>query len=77
MYKSIKLFQQKFGSTAEWETIEFIKANAILRENIDKPNAELFRSGLTILFTLLEKSDSYELKKAIYKYLLAYYVEKK
>lgn len=76
MYKSIKLFQQKFGAMAEWETIEFIKANAILRENIDKPNAELFRSGLTILFTLLEKSDSYELKKAIYKYLLAYYIEK-
>ncbi len=76
MYKSIKLFQQKYGSMAEWELLEFIKANAILRENIDKPNPELFKNAFNSLTTLSEKSDNYEIKKAIYKYSLAYYMER-
>ena len=75
MYKSIKLFQEKFGMTAEWELIEFIRANAILRENIDVPNPELFKNALSMLSNLSDKSENYELKKAIYKYLLAYYME--
>lgn len=76
MYKSIKLFQQKYGMSTEWELIEFIKANSILRENIDTPNPELFKNAFAILSTLSEKSENYELKKAIFKYLLTYYMEK-
>lgn len=76
MYKSIKLFQQKYGMMTEWELIEFIKANAILRENIDTPNPELFKNALSMLGNLSEKSENYELKKAIYKYLLTYYMGK-
>jgi len=76
MYKSIKLFQEKYGQLAEWELIEFIKANAILRENIDTPNPELFKNAMNMLITLSEKSDNYEMKKAIYKYLLTYYMER-
>lgn len=76
MYKSIKLFQQKYGANTEWELVEFIKANAILRENIETPNPELFKNAFAILSTLSEKSENYELKKAIYKYLLTFYMEK-
>jgi hypothetical protein len=76
MYKSIKLFQQKFGQTAEWELLEYIKANAILRENVDTPNPELFKNAIAILGNLVEKSDNYEIKKSIYKYLLTYYMQK-
>jgi TolA-binding protein len=76
MYKSIKLFQEKYGQMAEWEFTEYLKANAILRENIDTPNPELFKNAMNILITLSEKSDNYEMKKAIYKYLLTYYMEK-
>jgi TolA-binding protein len=76
MYKSIKLFQQKYGMEKEWELVEFIKANAILRENIETPNPELFKNAFSILSTLSEKSENYELKKAIYKYLLTFYMEK-
>ncbi len=77
MYKSIKLFQQKNGEDAEWEFFEFLKANALLRENIDSPSPELFKNALSILLTLVEKSENYELKKAINKYLLTYYIENK
>lgn len=76
MYKSIKLFQQKYGATAEWEIVEFIKANAIFRENIETPNPDLFKNAFSIITNLAEKSENYELKKAIYKYLLAYYMGK-
>lgn len=76
MYKSIKLFQEKYGQMAEWEMIEFIKANAILRENIDTPNPELFKNAMNMLITLSEKSDNYEMKKAIFKYLLTYYMQR-
>jgi hypothetical protein len=76
MYKSIKLFQEKYGMNSEWELIEFIKANSILRENIDTPNPELFKNAFAILETLSEKSENYELKKAIFKYLITYYMEK-
>ncbi len=76
MYKSMKLFEQKYGSKTEWELVEFIKANAILRENVDVPNPELFKNALAMLSNLSEKTDNYELKKAIYKYLLSHYIEK-
>ena len=76
MNKSIKLFQQKYGMNAEWELVEFIKANAILRENIDTPNPDLFKNALAMLSTLSEKTDNYEMKKAINKYLLTHYMEK-
>ena len=76
MYKSIKLFEQKYGAKTEWQLIEFIKANAILRENVDTPNPELFKNAFSILTNLVEKTENYELKKAIYKYQLTYYLEK-
>lgn len=76
MYKSIKLFQQKYGAKAEWELVEFLKINAILRENLDSPQPDLFKSAFSMLNNLVEKTDNYELKKAINKYLLSYYMEK-
>jgi TolA-binding protein len=75
MYKSMKLFEEKYGATTEWELNEYIKANAILRENVDVPNPELFKNALSMLSNLSEKTTNYELKKGIYKYLLSYYIE--
>ena len=76
MYKSMKLFEQKYGAKTEWELVEFIKANAILRENVDIPNPDLFKNALSMLTNLSEKTANYELKKGIYKYLLSHYIEK-
>lgn len=77
MYKSMKLFEQKYGQNTEWETKEFLKGNAILKENIEKPNPELVKNAVVIFTNLIEKSDNYELKKSIYKYLISYYYENK
>ena len=76
MYKSMKLYQQKYGATSEWELIEFLKINAILRENLENPQPDLFRTAFSMLNNLVEKTENYELKKAINKYLLSYYMEK-
>lgn len=76
MYKSMKLFQQKFGMNTEVELIEFMKINSMLRENIDNPNPELYKNALSMMNVLAEKTDNYELKKALSKYLLTYYMEK-
>jgi TolA-binding protein len=76
MYKSIKLFQQKYGANVEWELVEFLKINAILRENLDSPQPDLFKSAFAMLNNLVDKSDNYELKRALNKYLLSYYMEK-
>jgi hypothetical protein len=76
MYKSMKLFEKKYGSHTEWELLEFLKANAIFRENIDTPNPEMFKNGISMITNLAEKSDNYEIKKAINKFLLTYYMER-
>ncbi len=76
MYKSIKLYQQKYGATSEWELIEYLKINSILRENLENPQPDLFRTAFSMLNNLVEKTENYELKKAINKYLLSYYMEK-
>lgn len=75
MYKSMKLFEQKYGQNADWEIREYLKANAILKENIENPNDDLIKNALSIFSNLMEKSDNYEMKKAIYKYFLAHYMD--
>lgn len=73
MNKSFELFQKKYGDTDNWEFIEYVKANAILRDNIDQGNREPVKIAINMLTNLMEKSDNYDLKKAIVKYLITYY----
>lgn len=76
MNKSITLFQQKYGEKAEWELLEYIKVNALLRENIEKPDPEIFKNAIGRLNGIVEKSDNYEMKKGIWKYLLTHYLQR-
>lgn len=76
MNKSISLFQEKYGEKAEWELLEYLKINALLRENIEKPNTEIFKNAIGRLNGIVERSDNYELKKGIWKYLLTFYLQK-
>lgn len=73
MYKSIKLFQEKYGADTEIDTVEYLKANAILRDNIAGGNLEPVKMAINMLSSIASRSKNYELQKAIYKYLLAYY----
>jgi len=75
MYKSIKLFNKKYGEETEFDTNEFMKANAILRENFSKGNTEPVKMSISMFENILLKSKNYELRSGIYKYLIPYYIQ--
>lgn len=73
MYKSIKLFQEKYGADEAIDTIEYLKANAILRDNINGGKLEPVKMAINMLSAIASRTKDYELQKAIYKYLFAYH----
>lgn len=73
MYKSIKLFREKYGADTEIDFIEYLKANAILRDNIAGGNLEPVKMAINMLSSIASRTTNYDLQKAIYKYLLTYY----
>jgi hypothetical protein len=77
MYKAMKLFAQKYGSLAEVDFIEYLKANAILRENIGKSDPAPTRMAINMFRTMLERTNNYDLAKGLAKYLIAYQLDKK
>lgn len=77
MYKSIKLFQEKYGADSEIDILEYLKANAILRDNIAGGNLEPVKMAINMLSSIGSRTTNYELKSSIYKYLLTYLNEKK
>lgn len=72
MNKSISLYNQKYGNDKNFELNEFIKANALLKNNLREKNKSITNSAINILKNLAEKTKNYELKSAIYKYMIDY-----
>ncbi len=77
MYKSLKLFRDKYGADTEVDFIEYLKANAILRDNIAGGNLEPVKMAINMLSSIASRTTNYDLQKAIYKYLLTYYKNNK
>lgn len=77
MYKSLKLFQKKYGTSKSFDLIEYLKANALLRENIIKGETEPVKMAVQMYASLAEKTKEYELQLALLKYLITYYIDKK
>ncbi len=73
MYKSMKLFQEKYGADTDIDFIEYLKANAIIRDHIAGGNREPLKMSINMLTSIAERTKEYDLQKAIYKYLLTYY----
>jgi len=70
MNKSIDLYKKKYGSDKNNVWNEYLKANALLKGNIAKPNKGITQSALNILTNIVGMTDNYELKSAIYRYSL-------
>lgn len=77
MYKSIKLFVEKYGPETESDFLEYLKANAILRDNIDGGNLEPVKMAINMLDSIAKRTKNYDMQKAIYKYLFAYHKKNK
>ncbi len=77
MYKSIKLFQEKYGEEANVDFNEYLKANAILRTNFGKDNMQPVKMAVSMFSVIAARTKNYDLKKGIYKYLLQYNLDAK
>lgn len=77
MYKSINLYHQKYGDEDEIDFNEYLKANALFRENFNKGNAEPVKMAVSILGNIAERTKIYDLEKGISKYLITYSIENK
>lgn len=75
--KSITLYEKKYGRDSNAVMNEFLKANALLKGNIAKPNRGITQSAMVILSNIKEMSTEYELKASILRYLIQYSVDMK
>jgi tetratricopeptide (TPR) repeat protein len=77
MNKSISLYERKYGRDSNYVMNEFMKANALLKGNLAKPNRGITQSAMVILSNLKDLTTDYELKSAILRYLIQYNVDMK
>jgi hypothetical protein len=75
MNKSISLYEKKYGRDSNTVSNEFLKANALLKGNIAKPNRGITQSAMVILSNIKEMTTEYELKSSILRYLIQYNVD--
>jgi tetratricopeptide (TPR) repeat protein len=77
MNKSITLYEKKYGRNADRIVNDYLKVNSILRTNLAKNQKPLMLSAINLLSQILERTEDYQLKKAIYRFMLQYYVDQK
>jgi tetratricopeptide (TPR) repeat protein len=77
MNKSMTLYLQKYGRDSNAVMNEFMKANALLKGNITKPNRGITQSAMVILANIKDLTTDYDLKAGILRYLLQYSLDMK
>ena len=72
MSKSISIYEKDNGNiqSEAFVFFEYLKANSMLRLNMDEKQRAINKSALTILENIIELSTNYDLKKSIYIYLI-------
>ncbi len=75
MYKSLKLYKDKYKEDQNSEYIEYLKANAILRNNFKAQDKSAVKMANNMLHNIADLTDDYELKKGILKYFSSYYIK--
>ncbi len=73
--KSLTLYEKKYGRDSNHVMLEFIKANALLRGNLAKPNRGITQSAMVMLDNIKDLTTDYDLKSAIFRYLVQYNVD--
>ncbi len=75
--KSIALYEKKYGRDSNLIHNEFLKANALLKGNLAKPNRGITQSAMLILSNIKDMTKEYDLKSSILRYLIQYHVDMK
>ena len=76
MYKALGLFQERYGYKRDTHFIEYLKANALIREKFSKGYEEPAKEGISIYENITGMDGDYQLRKGLMKYLVEYYLEK-
>lgn len=77
MNKSISLYESKYGRDSNLVMNEFLKANSLLRNNLVKPNRSIMQSAINLLSNVRDLTNDYELKAAIFRYMLQFNIDQK
>ncbi len=75
--KSISLYEKKYGRDSNHVHNEFLKANALLKGNLTKPNRGITQTAMVMLSNIKDMAQEYELKSAILRYLIQHNVDLK
>lgn len=75
--KSISLYEKKYGRDSNLIHNEFLKANALLKGNLAKPNRGITQSAMLILSNIKDMTKDYDLKSSILRFLIQYHVDMK
>jgi tetratricopeptide (TPR) repeat protein len=76
MNKSLTLYQKKYGKDSNSDLLEWIRVNSLLKTNLTKKDKTLQASAMNILSNLVDISKDYEIKRASYRYLIQYRVDR-
>jgi hypothetical protein len=74
--KSLELYKKKYGVDANFDINEWIRLNALMRPNLARRDRTLEASAINLLSALVERTTDYELKRAGFRYLLQYQVDR-
>lgn len=77
MYKSIKLYYQKYGDDADVDFNDYLKANALIRNTEKNNSIEPTKMAINILLNIFERSDNYSLVRSVAKYLISFYMSER
>ena len=75
MNKSITLYEKKYNRDSNHPLNEFLKANVLLKGNLAKPNRGITQSAMVILANVKDMTKDYELRSAIFRYLIQYHLD--
>lgn len=76
MAKSIKLYEEKYKADENQPFNEYLKANALLKDSTENGDIKPLDTAVAMFSNIAEKSQDYDMRKAIYKYLIQFYYEK-
>lgn len=77
MNKSITLYEKKYGRDSNHVINEFLKVNALIKDNIAKPNKSITQSAMVSMGNLKDLTTDYQLKSSILRYLIQYNIDQK
>ncbi len=72
MAKSIRLYDKKYGVDKNYDLNDYLKACAIIRENLNNTDKKPIKSAVTILSNIVDRSQEYEMRRGILNYMLQY-----